>query len=167
MSEFKSWLETVEDLGTFAKRSRRVKSADAYPKEPTNAGVIYAKRPSGAEMVDTGRQPLDSIDTDKAKKIIVGINMFVPAREATRDDTRVRFTFVGESDQKVMYWVEKIRSGERPPILVSSLFGGSQRGVIGLSVMDGNHRATAYYILRVAKVPVVLTAGAKKYLSGQ
>ena len=163
MQGFKNWLE-VDELGAFAKRTRRAKTADAFPKEPTNAGVV--SKSAFGDKLDTGRQPLDSIDSEKAQKLMIPLGLFIPMYHMSDKvpSDKIRFDFAGEQDKSVLYWIEKIQSGERPALLVASLFGGAKRGMIGLSVKDGNHRATAYYILRVPKIPVILTAGAKNFL---
>lgn len=154
---FRQWLEAVEDIGGFAKHSRRVKSADAFPKEPTNAGVAYAHGDQG-EMRDTGRQPLDTVDVDKASKVMVSLSMFVPQYHMSDKipGDKILFTFLGEEDPGVIYWMGQIESGARPAILV----GGENK----LAVFDGNHRVTAYFILKVPEIPVILTKRAKAFL---
>ncbi len=147
MQGFRNWLE-VDEFGMVAKRAQRIKTADAYPRDPI------------------GQQPLDSIDTEKAQKMMVPLGLFMPMHHMSDDvpANKIKFDFAGDQDKSVIYWMERIQSGERPALLVSGLFAG-KRGVVGLTVKDGNHRATAYYILRIPKIPVILTAGAKNFIN--
>ncbi len=164
MQGFKVWIEAIEDFGALAKRSLRLKSADAFPKVPTNVGTV--SKSDFGDKVDSGRQPLDSVDVDKATKVKLHANLFVPLYHMSDKvpANKIQFDFVGTQDRGVMYWVDRIQKGDRPAILVGSLYGGKSRGVIGLAVLDGNHRATAYHILKIPEIPVIISKGAKAYL---
>jgi len=53
--------------------------------------------------------------------------------------------------------MEKIRNGERPVVLVDSM-GGK------LSVIDGNHKVSAYKALGIDNIPTIYTNNAKSQI---
>ena len=57
-------------------------------------------------------------------------------------------------EKGVSYWIDKIKSGERPSILVGEGYTGDGKGKV-IRIFDGNHRLEAYRRLGISEVPIL------------
>jgi len=89
-----------------------------------------------------------NIDSAKIKSSLFGNEISFDKRDLLKQTT---------GKLRSNYWMEKIRNGERPVVLVDSMDGK-------LSVIDGNHKVSAYKALGIDNIPTIYTNNAKSQI---